>query len=91
MSHRRRALNKKYHKTLNEQAREKLLNAGYEIIDDLCGSGQVGTRAAANPRSNLFRALREARLRGYKDVHYEVGAGLRFASQGYYFFVGGKN
>jgi hypothetical protein len=78
--------------TKNEQARADLIKAGYRLLEDCCGSGQVTKEAELDRRSNLYSALYRARYKhGYKDVTYTVGAGLRYASQGYYFFVGGKN
>ncbi len=78
--------------TKNQQARADLKAAGYVILEDCCGSGQVSKYAEYDKRSNLYNALLRARLKyGYKDVTYTIGAGLRYASQGYYFFVGGKN
>ncbi len=87
-----RLRHKKPRITKNQQARADLIKAGYEILEDCCGTGQVSESAKLNPTSNLYNALQRARLKyQYKNVTYTVGAGLRFASQGFHFFVGGKN
>lgn len=68
-----------------QQARADLINAGYEIV----ASGR-GQESPEDKRSKLYNALQRARLCGYKDVTYRIGARGRFPSQGWQFVVGGK-
>lgn len=87
-------------KTFNQIARDSLYSAGYEIVAQ--GSGQIPNDTIdprmlyevnadiLDARSNLFEAVRRLQIKGYKDIRYTVGAGLRYASQGYNYFIGGK-
>lgn len=87
-------------KTYNQTARDSLLTAGYEILAE--GSGKIPNDTIdpcmlyevnseiMDSRSNLYEAVRRLQIKGYKDIRYTVGAGLRYISQGYNYFIGGK-